>query len=112
MSTPTIPVRSKKASEALNVKLDLRGRLDSGESLDGTPTIVESGTSDLTLASKSVSSTALTINGASVPPGEAVTFKVSGGTAGTTYTIDITVDTDASPIQQIKESISLEVVAD
>jgi len=74
--------------------------LDTGESLTGTPTVVEVTTTDLTITSKAVSTTALTINGTSVAAGAAVQFKVSGmKTTGSPYTLKVTVSTNATPAQ-------------
>jgi hypothetical protein len=97
-----IPCRS--AGSTRNAAFDFgddEGPLDSGELLTGTPTIVEVSTSALTISNKVVSTAELTINGRTVAIGEAVQCSVTGGTAGTTYTIRVTVDTDSTPAQTI-----------
>ena len=110
-------VRVKSVSEVRNVSVDMRGALDSGELLSGTPTITEVSTTDLTLASKAVSVAPLTINGQTVPTGQAVQFKVSGGTipsgkTSKTYAIKVQCATDSSPAQTVIRCIRLKVVPD
>lgn len=105
MSTITVTVpRVKHSSETRNAAVSMSGCLDSGETLSGTPTVAATG---ITITSPAVSGSALTIDGVSVPAGEAVTFKVAGGTAGTDYTITITVSTSAS--QTIVRKVLLKV---
>ena len=109
----TAPQRySKHVSELVNVSVDMRGVLDSGELLTGTPTVVEVTTSDLTLSSKAVNSTTLTINGNTCVVGQAVTFRVAGGVAGTDYVINITAGSNATPAQTRIVKVRLRVVAD
>ena len=105
-------VQCKTASEARNVAVNFQGKLDSGELLTGTPTVVEVTTSDLTIDNVAVNTAALTIDGVSVAIGEAVQFRVSGGNAGTDYTIRIDVGTDASPAQTLVLNVCLSVTAD
>lgn len=76
--------------------IDFQDYLDAGELLTGTPTVVEITTTDLTLANKTVNTSALIIDGRSVAVGKAVQFKVSGQVAGKTYTVQVTVSTDAT----------------
>lgn len=72
------------------------GKLDSGELLTGTPTVVEQTTSDLTITNKVVNTTALTLNNEEVAIGQAVQFKISGQLlANSPYVIKITCGTDA-----------------
>lgn len=85
-----------------NCACSFAAQLDSGESLTGTPTVVEQTTTDLTIASKAVNTAVLTINGTSVAIGAAVQFKVSGmKTTGSPYTIKVTVSTNATPAQTL-----------
>jgi len=79
--------------------------------LTGTPTIVEA-TSVLTLSDKVVNTAQLTIAGKTVEIGQAVQFKVLGGTADTTYTILITVSTDATLAQTFPITLKIRVKAD
>ncbi len=100
-------IQSKTAAEVRVVAVSFQGKLDSGELLTGTPTIVEVTTSDLTLANKAVSTVALTIDGTSNAIGEAVQFSVTGGTAGVTYTINAQVGTDSTPAQTLEVNLTL-----
>lgn len=105
MTTLTVDtVRVKSPNETRLAAVSFSGCLDSGETLTGTPTITATG---LTLASKQVSGGALTIDGVSVPAGEAVTFTIAGGTAGTKYTITIVVSTTAG--QTLERFVTLQV---
>lgn len=100
----------KHAGETVNLAVDLRGLLDTGETCTGTPTIVEVTTSALTISAKVVNTAALTINGQTVAIGEAVTCRVAGGTAGVQYVIRVTVTTSASQVRIVL--LRLAVVAD
>lgn len=102
----------KRVSEVRNVAIDFQGKLDTSELLTGTPTVTEVDTTDLTLASKVVSTAELTIRGTTVAIGEAVQFRVSGGVAGGEYTIRISVTTTASPAQTLVDEVILKVIAD
>jgi hypothetical protein len=85
-----------------NGAVSFAAQLDSGEALTGTPLVVEVDTADLTITSKAVSTTMLTINGASVAIGEAVQFKVSGQkTSGSPYKLKITATTNSTPAQTL-----------
>lgn len=91
-----------------NVAVSFSGQLDDGELLTGTPTITEGTTTDLTINNKAVSSAALTINGITVPIGEAVQCSVSGFvSANYPYTINISVTTDATPAQTLIGKITI-----
>jgi len=90
-----------------NFEISYADYLDSGELLTGTPTIVEVTTSDLTLANKLVSTASLTILGKTVAIGEAVTFTCSGFLSGVTYTVRITVSTDAGNARTIARDLKL-----
>jgi hypothetical protein len=104
--------REKTVSEARNIAIDFTGKLDAGELLTGTPTVVEIVTADLTLSNKAINTSAKTINGVSVATGMAVLFKAAGGEAGRSYRIQITVTTNASPAQTLVENVILKVIAD
>ena len=111
MSASTAPqIQSKTASEVRTVAVSFVGKLDIGELLTGSPTVAEVTTTDLTIAAEAVSASALTILGETVAIGKAVTFRVSGGTAGTDYTIRVTVGTDAS--NTVITNVTLRVVSD
>jgi len=93
-----------------NVAIDYTDKLDSGELLTGTPTIVEVTTNDLTLSNKVVSTGSLTILGATVAAGAAVQFKVVAGSGLLgTYTIRVTVSTDATVAQTFVDDYVLDI---
>lgn len=100
--------------ETRAIAVDFQGKLDDTtspvEKLTGTPTITEVGGTDLTLASKVVSTGALTINGATVGIGEAVQFTcaATGATSGKLYSITIVCGTDAS--QTVSGSVRVKVL--
>jgi len=106
----------KTASEVRNVVCSFANKLDSGELLTGTPTVVEVTTANLALSNKATNSAAITLfadgRPVTVAIGQAVQFNVVGGTAGTEYTIRISCGTDASPAQTLYGSIKLRVIAD
>jgi hypothetical protein len=78
------------------ISVDFSGLLDTGETLDGTPTVVEEGTSVLSFTQKQTNSVPIEINGVSVPVDHAVMFKVDlTGVAEDVYTIKVTCDTTA-----------------
>ena len=105
-------IRTKTVSEVRNAAVSFSGKLDSGELLTGTPIVTELTTPDLTFTNIAVSSTILTIDGLSVPAGEAVQFKVSGGVESTNYIIKISCGTDSIPVQTLNGRITLYVEAD
>ena len=108
----------KSVSGTRNISVSFSDMLDTGELLTGTPTILEvvnasSPNTDLTLASKLVSTALLDINNVSVPIGEAVQFNVVGGTvANSPYSITITVSTDSTPAQVLIGTVVLTIIAD
>ena len=105
-------IQEKTASEVRNVAVSFNGKLDDGELLTGTVTTAEVTTTDLTFANQAVSTAALTINGVSTAIGKAAQFKVSGGTAGQTYSIKVSCATDSTPAQTLYGTVKLKVVAD
>lgn len=111
MPANTAPQRPTIAEgEVRNVSVSFVDVLDDGELLTGTPTVSEQGTSNLTISNVSINSANLTINGESVSPGQAVQFRVSGQRASTgSYTIKITVGTDATPPQTLVKYIRFSV---
>lgn len=90
-----------------NVAVSFDDDLASGETISSIA-VVEVTTSDLTLASKVVSTGTLTILGESVATGRAVQFSVAGGTAGVLYSIKVTATTGASPAQVIPYLVNVE----
>lgn len=96
--------------EIRNVSVSFSGKLDTGETLTGTPTVTEHSTNHLTLSSPNVTEDPVSINGRTVPAGEAVQFVVdaSGATEGETYTVDVVCSTSAS--QTISGSVVMKAV--
>ena len=101
-----------KVSEIRNVAVSFIGRLDSGELLTGTPTVVEVTSTDLTISDVAVNTAQITVLGKTVATGQAVQFKVLGGAANTNYSIRITTVTDATPAQTFIIKIRIRVKAD
>ncbi|HDZ20959.1 hypothetical protein LCGC14_0878500 [marine sediment metagenome] len=107
------------AGTTRNIAVSFAAQLDSGELLTGTPTIVEVTSTDLTLASKAVSSAILTILGESVASAAAVTFSVTGASAGGGqtsgeftgyYKIKCTATTDATVAQTLSVNVYVRAV--
>ena len=100
--------------ETRAIAVDMEGKLDDTtspeEKLTGTPTITEVSTTDLTLGSKAVSTTSLTINGTTVITGRAIQFTcdATSATKGKTYTIKIVCGTDAS--QTVSGSVKVKII--
>ncbi len=103
---------TKTESEERNIALDIRGKLDAGEVLTGSPSVEEVTTTDLTLSNKALNTTIITVNGLQVPISQAVQFKCVGGVAGTTYTIRVSCATTSNPFQFLIENLHLKVIAD
>lgn len=81
--TDTAPqVHSLSVNETRAVAVSMVGKLDEGETLSGSPTVVEVDTSDMTLSSKAVNTVALSINGATVAIGNAIQFVAVCATPG------------------------------
>lgn len=94
-------LKPKSVAEVRNAVVDFQGKLSAGEILTGTPTVTSVPTG-LTFANIAVNTVALTVNDVAVAIGEAVQFKVSGGTAGTRYTLVISAGTNATPAQTLE----------
>jgi len=115
MAEATIPGSHwKTVSEVVTLNVAFLNRLKaSGKVLSGTPTIIEVGTSDLTLANKTLNSGALVIDTVSQAANQAVTFSVTGGVAGTRYRIRITVaDNGSAPAHTFVETLNMDVHPD
>lgn len=100
-------IEPKTVVEIRNGAVSFLGKLDVGELLTGTPTIT--GSSDLTLSNKVVSTSGLTIRGTTHAAGQAVTFTVAGGLAGETYDINVNVGTNAANAQTLVRDVRVEV---
>lgn len=102
--------QTMSADETRLVSIDFTDKLDSGELLTGTVTVTVDPTGP-TLSNKAVSATALTINGRSVIAGQAVQFKITGVTAGETYTCTASVATDSTPAETVTGAVIIKVDA-
>lgn len=92
-------------------RVDFTEALDSGVSLTGTPTVTEVTTSALTLGNKIVTTESyVDDDGITVAAGKAIQFTVTGGAAGTAYTVLCTVSTDSSPAETIPCNVVLTYV--
>ena len=94
-------LKPKSINEVRNVVVDFQWKLSSGELLTGTPTVTSVPTG-LTFASIVVNTVAVVVNGITAAIGEAVQFRISGGTAGTRYTLMIACGTNATPAQTLE----------
>lgn len=92
----------KGTGEADTPVVSFARRLRTGELLTGTPTAVEQTTSALTISNVAKNAAAITVEGETVAINQGVQFKVSGGTAGTLYTILVTCGTDATPARTVE----------
>ena len=101
----TAPQRNDVAAgEVRNFAVSFSGKLDSGELLTGTPTVIDNAAPSpevLTISNVAVSTGSLTINDLTVPTGEAVQFTASGFVSGSSYTFKITTTTDATAAQTL-----------
>ena len=75
-------VHSLTPNKSRVVSVDMTGQLDSGETLAGTPVVVENNTSALTITGPVVNTAELEINDRTVAIGKAVQFTVSGNLQG------------------------------
>lgn len=100
---------SKKAAETRTIAVNLGGRLVSDELLTGTPTVVEVGSSDLTISSPALTVADGYFFNSWLIESKAVTFSVAGGTAGQSYLIRVSVTTDADAAQTLIEEVTLRV---
>jgi hypothetical protein len=107
MADVAVQVRDIATGEVRNVAVDFSGKLDSGETLSGTPTTSEIDTNDLSFSGQQVSTGALTIVGETVATGLAVQFTVDASTAlaGKIYRVMVTCATSAS--QTVKGIVTL-----
>ena len=94
-------IHTKTVSEVLTASFGFATKLGtSGALLTGTPTVAVS-PSGPTISSIGINDAAITIAGVAHAISEAVQCLVSGGTAGTTYTLTCTATTDDSQTLQI-----------
>jgi hypothetical protein len=93
-----LQVREVITGESRLASVDLRGLLDAGETLSGTPTVEEVDTADLSFSGETANGVALTINGVTVAINHAVQFVVNAANAvaGEHYLVEVTCSTSAS----------------
>lgn len=106
-------VHTVSAGSTRLVRINCTRDLDSGASLTGTPTIVEVTTTALTLANKKVNTATYVESqtGDTVAIGKALEFTVTGGTAGSTYTIRATCSTNSTPAETLVYDLALTYAA-
>lgn len=97
-------------NEVRVVSVDMRGVLDDGETLTGTPTVTAPAGSGLVLTNKQVNSSTLVVNNVSCTAGQAVQFKVdaTGATAADRYEVEVLCGTSAG--QMVEGNVILRVV--
>lgn len=100
---------SKRAAETRTIARSFADRLVHDELLTGTPTVVEVGSSDLTISSPALTVADGYFFNAWLIESKAVTFSVAGGTAGHSYLIRVSVATDSDAPQTLTEEITLRV---
>jgi len=87
-----VPTKPKLAAESRVFVIDFtdHSELEAGETMSAPSVPAVSG---LTIGSPSVTSADITENGVTIAAGKAVQVRISGGTAGTKYTVDCTAST-------------------
>lgn len=101
--------RTKHPDDVVDLAVDFTPRLGKGVSLTGTPTAEVLSGSGLTVGTVAVNTAAVEINGRNVPAGGAVLVRVSAGTDGITYRIQVEAETDASSAETLNVVLDLEV---
>ena len=91
------------------VRLNAMDDLDDGASFTGTPTAVEQDTAALTITSVAVTTATYSDarTGRNVAIGQGILFSVAGGTAGESYTVRVTCDTDSSPSETLVYDLTI-----
>lgn len=102
-------VHTKHPSEVRNCSVSFANLLDTSELLTGTPTVTAT-PSGLTFGSQQVNASQLTVSGVAIPIGKAVQFRVSGGSSGVEYRLEVSCGTNASPAQTLVVECSLLVL--
>lgn len=101
-------VEAKAATATETCGYDFTPKLDikNSETLTGTPTIAFS-PSGPTSAGAAIISNATVIHGVEVAASRGVTWRTAGGTAGTKYTVTVTVSTSTSQILVYKGDLEV-----
>ena len=94
------------------VSVSFLGKLEAGELLTGTPTVLEETTADLQLSSKVVNTTVLVINGVSHIAGQAITFSVNpiNAVVGRRYNINLYCATNSTPARNPPAKVRIDAV--
>lgn len=100
-------LHKKTAAEVRQVQVDFQGKLDTGETLTGTPTATPD--SGITAGTVTKNSSEITVNGTAVPANKGLQFTVSGGTLNTTYNILLSCGTTGS--QTLNHTIRVLIVS-
>lgn len=103
-------IREITTDEVRLVSVSFAGKLDTGETLTGTPTVTAEAGSGLTLASKVVNTGTITVNNRTCAAGEAIQFKVTA-TAGNAGEWDIDISCGTTAGQTVFGRVTVEVVA-
>ena len=106
MSSVNAGVLEKQPGEDLIFYFDFDKLLSSGETLTGTPTVTGS-PSGLTIASPTIVSSDTTAPGKSVLANRAVQVRISGGTDGTSYTLECSCGTSASNTRELDGTLTI-----
>ena len=117
-------IHDKTVGETRTLKIDFgssaagederTGKLDDGENLTGTVTVETqvrdpATAADLTYSNAAIIATTVTINGRDALASEVVKYSAAGGEAGATYTIVVSVATDASDSQTLEGFVILKI---
>ena len=84
-------------------------QLRESELLTGTPTVAEQTSSDLTISNAGLNSGSVEIAGVTAAANQAVTYTVSGGAAGTLYSVKVTATTDATDARTLNRLVDFYV---
>jgi len=107
-----LPTHVKTAAEVRTGAVSLDGKLEPGESLTGAPTCAVTPASGApTVSNIAVTAVEKRINGEDIAAGRAITFLVTGGTAGATYNLLFSCGTNSTPAQTVQVLCKLRVVA-
>ena len=101
-------IESKDAAETRSGDVSFTGLLEASEVLTGTPTC-SSDPAGLTFSSVAYNSSSMVIAGETVTANRGLSFLVSGGTAGTLYTITCTAPTTDGGQVDVQRLCYLEV---
>lgn len=109
MSTPI--AKPITVGEERNISVTFAGKLDSGESLTGTPTVdILPVSSGLTVDNIRVNSAQIIIDNEFVGVGKAIQFRAIGAAEGKRYELRVFCLTDAVPPQKVIKHVALEGV--